>query len=139
MALYRGRFDFDRAVLNVRPDAAKFEEGTPAFPLIAGLGAAVKLLLEVGVDNIGAHIETRLDELESGLHDLGLQVGPRSSGRAGILTTPMDADPDALLAHLAEDGVQASVRRGHLRLSAHVYNNRHDTARAVDSLKRFLG
>ena len=48
---------------------------------------------------------------------------------------PPSADVDALAQACAERSIAVSVRRGRLRLSAHLYNNEDDIDALVDLLR----
>ncbi|RYZ46759.1 MAG: aminotransferase class V-fold PLP-dependent enzyme [Myxococcaceae bacterium] len=131
-------WNFNRSHFELRPDAAKFEEGSAAYPGIYALGAALELLLEVGTDAIGARIGELLARLDSGLRNLGCDVGPAPKDRAGILTfLPPGADVRALSAYLAQKTVSHSVRRGRIRLSPHFYNTDEEMDRLVELVRAY--
>jgi selenocysteine lyase/cysteine desulfurase len=57
--------DFDHLHFELRDDAAKLEEGTQSFATILGMGAALALLDEVGIDRrIALHITAWLEEAD---------------------------------------------------------------------------
>ena len=129
-------FAFDGTRFNLRTDASRLEEAAPAFPMVYGLGAAVEMLLEAGVANTAAHITGLLDRAAGGLEAIGCEVSPAPEHRAGILMIkPASADVDALAEACMERGIAVSVRRGRLRLSAHLYNNEDDIDALVDLLR----
>ena len=131
-----GAWDFDRARFELRPDARRFEEGSPSYLSVWALGEAVGLLHEVGVERIGARITALLDRLYRGLAELGCDVSPSPSERAGILTftPPAPATPTAVAAHLEAHAVSLTVRRGRIRLSPHFYT----TDAEIDSVLRLV-
>ena len=59
--------DFDRYHFDLQPGAGRFEEGTPNTPGIFALGAAIDLLLELGVEAIGRRVLELGDALCAGL------------------------------------------------------------------------
>jgi len=72
-------FNFDRVHYELLADAGRFEEGSLAYPLIAGFAAALELLEEAGIDRIADHVcglvtdlleRERLKDLESEALDL---------------------------------------------------------------------
>ncbi|MBJ6765442.1 aminotransferase class V-fold PLP-dependent enzyme [Myxococcaceae bacterium JPH2] len=131
-------WNFNRSHFELRPDALKFEEGSAAYTGIYALGAALELLLEVGVDRIAERIGQLVSRLEAGLRDLGCDVGPAPEHRAGILTfLPPGADPRALSTWLSERKVAHSVRRGRIRLSPHFYNTPEEMDRVVSWVREF--
>ena len=129
-------FAFDGTRFDLRTDASRLEETAPTFPMVYGLGAAVEMLLEAGVANTAAHITGLLDRAAGALDAIGCEVSPAPEHRAGILMIrPPSADVDALAEACAERSIAVSVRRGRLRLSAHLYNNEDDIDALVDLLR----
>ena len=129
-------FAFDGTRFNLRTDASRLEEAAPTFPMVYGLGAAVELLHEAGVARTAAHITALLDRAARSLEAIGCEVSPAPGHRAGILMVkPAAADVDALAEACAERNIAVSVRRGRLRLSAHLYNNEDDIDALVDLLR----
>ena len=127
---------FDGTRFDLRADASKLEEAAPTFPMVYGLGAAVEMLLEAGVANTAAHITSLLDRAAGELEAIGCELSPTPEHRAGILMIKHPtADVDALAAACTERGIAVSVRRGCLRISAHVYNNEDDIDALVDLLR----
>jgi len=115
--------DFDHLNFALRDDAAKLEEGTQSFATILGLGAALALLEEVGIERIAAHITAWLDEAHAGLVAAGLDPGPDPARRRGILTfNPPSGTADEFAARAQQAGVMLSARRGRLRISPHFYS-----------------
>jgi selenocysteine lyase/cysteine desulfurase len=131
-------WNFNRSHFELRPEAAKLEEGSHAFTGIYALGAALELLLEVGLPTIEARIRELLAHVEPGLRALGCEVGPAPEHRAGILTfLPPGADPRALSTYLGERNVSASLRRGRIRISPHFYNRPEELDRLVELVRGF--
>jgi cysteine desulfurase/selenocysteine lyase len=115
--------DFDHLRFELREDAAKLEEGTQSFATILGMGAALDLLDEVGIDRIAAHIAAWLAEAESFLAAAGLDPGPRRGARRGILTfNPPSGSAEDFANRASKAGVVLSPRRGRVRVSPHFYN-----------------
>ena len=129
-------FAFDGTRFELRTDAARLEEAAPPFPMVYGLGAAVEMLLEAGVAHTAAHITALLDRAADELEAIGCEVSPAPAHRAGILMVkPPAADVDALAEACLERNIAVSVRRGRLRLSAHLYNNEDDIDALVELLR----
>jgi len=130
---------FDGTRFQMRADAGRFEEGSLPYALIDGLGASLDLLLELGVDAIGAHITSLLERAEKGLVELGCAVTPPASARAGILLfAPPDRDAAPLVDALIADGFALSLRRGSVRISPHLYNTAAEIDRLVDRVAHHL-
>lgn len=126
------RWAFDGTRFELPESATRFEEGTLPFPLIAGLGAALDLLLEIGVDRIAAHISGLLDRLVGRLDALGCASTPPAGDRAGILLfeAPEGCDTAQLHRRLEAAGFATALRRGRIRVAPHLYN----TAAEIDQL-----
>jgi len=119
-----------------RTDAGKFEPGTPAQLAIHALGAAVDLLLEIGVANIERRLLQLTDDLATRLHARGAEImSPREAGESsGILVFRWGEDPRALADHLNSQGFIVRCRGGGVRVAPHFYNNEEDMSRLVSAL-----
>jgi len=121
--------DFDHLHFELREDAAKLEEGTQSFATILGMGAALDLLDEVGIDRIAAHITAWLEEAERFLAAAGLEPGPVRGARKGILTfNPSSGTAEEFVDRASKAGVVLSARRGRVRVSPHFYNGEAELA-----------
>jgi selenocysteine lyase/cysteine desulfurase len=110
-----------------------------AYGCALGLAAAIEYLLEIGVDRIFEWNRDLADLLIVGLDALGAEVvSPRSGpDRTSIVAARFSGtDVDQLAVALDDAGVIASARMGVLRFSPHLYNERDDVARALDTLQR---
>ncbi len=126
------------------PTAARFEHGVHHGALgAAGLAAAINLLLDVGLENAGAHVVRLANRVALGVSELGYEVVTplEDEFRSGITVfrTGAAAEGDvALCEELAARGIDMSVRYtsgiGGLRVSTHVYNNDDDVDRFIDVL-----
>lgn len=89
----------------------------------AGLGAAVELLVELGIPAIAAHQQAVLDRLEGGLIERGLRSlrSPRPAQRSGILAMvpPAGHPAQAMAKALEARGVSVSAPDGNLRFAPH--------------------
>jgi cysteine desulfurase/selenocysteine lyase len=129
--------DFDRYHLDLPPGAGRFEEGTPNTPGIFALGAALDLLLEIGIEPIAQRVLDLGDHLIAGLEDKGANVlSSRAPGEAsGIVAFHYgDEPPERTAARLQAAGVFVIVRRGAVRASPHFYNDEGDLQRLLDAL-----
>lgn len=140
-----GGYDFQLA-----PGARRFDLGNFNFLATAAVDASMSQLLAWGSHNIERHVVTLSHALARGFLDLGLPVAGGEPGLhlAQIVTVGrMSADQYAtgddlynkLYAHLVENRVRLSIRRGMLRFSLHVYNSMDDVERVLDLTRTFLG
>ena len=129
--------DFDRLHLDLQPDAGRFEEGTTNTAGIFGLGGAIDLLLELGIESIGRRVLELTDQLVEGLQERGAEIlSPRAPAeRSGIVSFRYgDEDPEHTARRLRKQKVFVVARRGGVRASPHFYNDPSDLERLLTSL-----
>jgi cysteine desulfurase/selenocysteine lyase len=104
----------------------------------AGLDAAIKLLLSVGLDTIEGRIMALTDWLIEGLRQRGYQVVTpiaKWCERSGIVSFQhQQHDPSQLEQRLSEANVVISRRGAFIRVSPHFYNNEDDIERLLSAL-----
>lgn len=129
--------EFSRIRFDVRPDARKFECGSHATILVHGLGAALDLILEAGIGEIGRRVLETADLLAEGLSSRGYRVlsSRQPAERSGIVAFAPRREPAAVVARLAEARVFAAARGQGVRVSPHFYNDRDDAARFFEALE----
>jgi selenocysteine lyase/cysteine desulfurase len=129
--------DFSARALVWREDARRFEAGSLNTAGIYGLGAALSLLLEVGIDAISERILNLTTQLRIGLLDEGHWVfGPldRSEASGIVSFVPRQGQAAGAAARLAAHRVQVSERCGKVRIAPHFYNTEEEIARVLDLL-----
>jgi len=126
---------------DVRPDAVKFEPGSPSHLGTHALGAALDLLLEIGPDHIERRILELTDRLAAGLRARGAEVvSPWGEGeRSGIVVFRCGDDPNSVCAALNAAGFVVRVRGGGIRVAPHFYNNEDDIDRLLAALDCICG
>lgn len=132
--------DFSRIELNLKPDASRYEGGTPNMAGMLGLGASLRSLESLGIERIAAAILSITDFACDALGAAGARVvSPRDGDeRSGIVSFEWPgADAMAVRRHCAERGVALACRAGRLRISPHGYNDEADVGRLVDALQSF--
>ncbi len=132
-------WNFNRVLYDLKQDAGKFEEGSPSYLGIYGLGATIELLLEIGVDRIADRIRSVLARLEAGLAGSGAEVSPRPQERAGIVLVRVGGREEALFGELSGKGFSVSLRRGAIRISPHFYTTDDEIDRLVEAIRAFSG
>jgi cysteine desulfurase/selenocysteine lyase len=137
----QNEFEFDRTELLLKTNALRFEEGSMNLMGIIGLGAALDLLFEVGIE----HVEQRVLDLGDLIIQEALKRGYRVQTpggrheRGGNITFSGDSDPAAMQDALREQRIMVSARGGGIRASPHFYNTGEDIAglfSAMDQLER---
>jgi selenocysteine lyase/cysteine desulfurase len=127
-------FRMDISDYSPAADARRFDSGTPPVPNIyAGL-AGMRLVEEIGVEAIEAHVRELVELLLAGLDELGATVvTPRGEGENGPLVCVASTDAERLVAALRDAGVVTSSRDASVRVSLHLYNVREDVERIVQA------
>ena len=120
----RNELAFDRPDFLLKTNALRFEEGSMNLLGIFGLGAALDLLFEVGIEQIEQRV---LD-----LGDLILQEAEKRScrvltpserhARGGNITVSGNFDPATMRDALREKRIMVNARGGGIRVSPHFYN-----------------
>ena len=110
--------------MTLRPDAGRYECGTLNTIGCFGLRASSEYLLQVGVDNIGAAVQSLGDRLWHGLTERGCEMlGVRTADSgAGIVSFRKEGiDAHLIVRKLKERGFIAASRHGWVRVSPHFY------------------
>jgi cysteine desulfurase/selenocysteine lyase len=130
--------DYGNYEFKFRDDARRFDTGSYNVAGVYGLGAAMELLLEAGIDAIFQRVVGLTDRLVAGLKDKGYRiVSSRRPGEAsGIVAFTTEAhDQEALRKHLlGEYKIVIALREGRLRASPHFYNTEQEIDRLIDAL-----
>jgi cysteine desulfurase/selenocysteine lyase len=146
---------FDKTTYNKLP--YKFEAGTPDIAGVIGLGAALKYVTGLGIENIAAHEH---DVLEYGTKKLlaipDLRIIGTAKDKAGVISFVMEnAHPHDIGTILDQEGI--AIRTGHhcsqpvmdrfgipatARASLAVYNTRSEMdalVRGIEKVREVLG
>lgn len=130
--------DFSIIDFRLKPDARRWEGGTVNAGAIAGMGESLKLLLDIGIENVRARVLELTNAVCDRARSAGCEVfSSRTPGEeSGIvsLLTP-GRDPRELMKRCRAAGVAVNVRGGRLRVSPHFYNTVEEIDRLVDVLR----
>jgi cysteine desulfurase / selenocysteine lyase len=120
-----------------RRDPRRFEPGEPLLLGAAGTGAAVRLLLDAGIDTVRAEALRLADRIVERVQERGGRVlGQRAGGRRSPITTFVPrGDLHATYAALDRARVSYAPRGGGVRLAPHGYNTDEDVDRALAALE----
>jgi cysteine desulfurase/selenocysteine lyase len=102
---------FEKTQYNTLP--YKFEAGTPDVAGAIGLGAAIKYLNSVGIENVAAHEHDLLEYATQALSQLpGIRIVGNAKDKAAVLSFVMDGvHPHDIGTILDQEGI--AVRTGH--------------------------
>jgi len=132
------RDDYFKYDSPLRETGERYEPGSPNFLGLLGMGAAIELLLSLGLNAIEARIMELTDYLIAGLQSRGCAIKTpieHRGERSGIVSFRHPAvDSDELCKRMHAEGVIVSVRGDLIRVSPHVYNDEHDLDRLLAEL-----
>lgn len=115
------------------------ETGTPNLVGISGIGASLKLFDDIGTDAIRQQILYLsgfiLSQLEE-RNDVEVITQPGDDQRMGIVAFSMNKNPDleAVISGLKKNNCTLSAREGHVRISPHFYNTKHEVEQVFNRL-----
>ncbi len=128
-----GHYDF-----TLRPDAGRYEPGTPNIPGLIGMGAAIDLLTGVGIDAIEARVKSLGDRFIAGLAGRGYQIiSPRGGTSWSGMVNFVSANHDhgQIVKSLRKDHrIEIVEREKRLRASPHFYNTEQQVDELVNAL-----
>ncbi|MGD2068881.1 MAG: aminotransferase class V-fold PLP-dependent enzyme [Gemmatimonadota bacterium] len=132
------QFAFDPRAFRYRPDARRFEMGTPALPTVHTALGGQEILDEVGAVAVEERNRALTTRLVEGCREAGmeLRIAADLDRRSAIVMVAHD-DPSGAVAHLSRNGVIVDHRPGHVRISPHFYNTGDEVDRVVRLLAGF--
>ncbi len=131
-------FAFNVRLLEPAPDARRFQAGTPGIPSVYGASEGVRLLQEIGLQNVASQVGTLTKALLQGAGELGIR-SKTPADSVGPLVVLQARDSDALVKIFAENGIVVSNRHDGLRISFHVYNTLDDVRAVLGLLEKNIG
>lgn len=116
--------------------AEKYEGGSVSFALLYAMEASLDLLLEIGPEVV----ERRVLDLAAKTHEIVCELGATVAhcGSPIVAAGFANREVSALARALKEQGVLVAARRGHLRVSPHLYNNEQDLDVFTRSLRALV-
>jgi cysteine desulfurase/selenocysteine lyase len=133
-----GARNFSKIDFRLKPNAGRWESGSLNVGGIAGLGASLEMLLEIGIPAIQARVIELTDYLCERAKAIGLEVysSRRLEDKSAIVSLVCaQADPIQLVRRFKKDGVVINQRAGRLRISPHFYNTQTEIDRLIDLLQ----
>lgn len=121
-----------------RPDAAKFEPGTPPLLGTLALGAAIDLLHEIGIEAIRDRVFAVNDRFAAGLRARGAEILSDWAWerRSAFFVFALPGATQALADELVRAGFTVRVRGGGIRVAPHFYNDESDVDGFLAALDR---
>lgn len=117
-------FEYEKIDFTMKPNALKFEEGSLNIMGIFALGASLKLLMDLGIENVRDEIQELGDLIITNAEKRGFNViTPKDKKiRGGLVTFRGNFDPFEIQQELQTRKIIVSTRGGGIRVSPHVYN-----------------
>ncbi len=119
------------------PNARRFQAGSLNMAGVAGLGAAIELFLQIGVEKIESYLLDLGDYLCERMAERGYATASsrRDGEKSAIVCFQHEKYSARELCHILEDRrIIASARLGRLRISPHFYNTREEIDRLIEAL-----
>ena len=116
--------------------AEKYEGGSVSFALLYAMEASLDLIEEIGPDAIERRVLDLAAKTRETLRELGATVADCASPIVAARFEQRDVS--GLARALKEQRVLVAARRGHLRVSPHLYNNEQDLEIFKRALKPLL-
>jgi selenocysteine lyase/cysteine desulfurase len=136
-----GSEDFSRLVEYkdaYQQGARRFDAGERTqFHLTPMALESLRLLSEISVPQIHAHVKSLTETLHSGLRDLRFEIAPREASCGHMIGARHErlANMATLAARLKTKNVFVSARGSALRISPHLYNDTEDVTRFLSTLE----
>ena len=127
-----GSYNSPTLDFTLKPTAERWEGGAYNMPGLQGFAESVKLLLEIGPENVSRRILDRAESVREIARSAGWSIfgSARPEELSSIVSMEKPGvDPTALVRAMRARHVIASCRRGRLRISPHMYNNAEDLER----------
>ncbi len=134
-----GQFDFDPHGFRYRPDARRFEMGTPALPTVHTALGGQEIVDEVGMPTVVELNRVLVEHLVRRCPEVGLELHIAEPAHRSAIVMVRHEDPAGAVEHLAERGIIVDHRPGFVRISPHFYNTIDEVDRCVDGLAGFTG
>lgn len=137
----KSEFDYENIDFALKENALRFEEGSFNVMGIRALGAAIKLLFEIGIERICGRVHDIGDLImdEAGKRGFGIRTPRDRNERGGIVSFSGNFDPVTLKKKLRKSDIVVNNRGGALRLAPHFYNTEDEILKLFEEIDRILG
>jgi selenocysteine lyase/cysteine desulfurase len=127
--------------LDVKPNAQRYEEGTPNICGYIGLNESIKLVHEFGIENAEKNILDINKYASDKLVERGFEIfSPTDDSiRSGILMfNKPGVESDIVVKELVSNKVNVVIRGGNIRFAPHHYTTHEDIDRAIEALEQII-
>lgn len=121
------------------PHAGRFEEGSPAYPLIEGFSAALSLLSELPKKDLSERLSVLVCRLVQGMESLGCKASPPPHVRHHIacFSHPKKTSKE-IVERLSHRKIVVAERGGLVRVSPHFYNTEEEIDILIEAIRDIL-
>lgn len=134
---HREQFRLDPRALSLHADARRLETGTPGLLAVYAQLGGLDVVEEIGADEIRRRTMPLVEDLIDQAQWAGLttRISACEDERSAIVMLASE-DPARDVRRLADAGIIADARPGHVRLSPYFYNVADDHRAAIERLTR---
>jgi len=130
-------FAYNPQIFELSPTARRFESGSPSVPNVYGAAPGIRMLQEIGMENIADHIKDLAQALLVRAHELGI-IAKTPANSAGPLVVLQAKNSAQVVQKLAASGIIGSSRYDGARISFHAYNTADDVKAVCEVLQKNL-
>jgi kynureninase len=133
-------FDFAHAPMRYAGSVRRFAQGTPSIPALYSALPGLRIIEEVGVEQIARESQRRTEMMIEFATEKGWKVNSprRASERGGSVMIGVDNGP-AMVEQLAEEKVFVDCRpQAGLRISPHFFNTDEEVVEAMNTLATLI-
>ena len=124
---HKRQFEFDPHTIEFSDSATRFETGTPAISSVYPAVEGLKMVNEIGVDNIRERTLYLTQLLVNGLVELGFTIKlPDDLNNHASITMVSCNNPAVVVETLRENNIIVDHRPGSVRISPFFYNTEDD-------------
>ena len=127
-------FDPSSTSWEPEPGAYQYETGNVSNVGAAGVHESLRYILDVGVENIRAHVRPLTDRLQEELPKMGFARATPVGNDSPTVAFRL-ASPDDVSERLRKANIAVTVRRDQLRVSPSVFNDQGDVDKLLRALK----
>lgn len=133
---WRNVGELHRGVPELPEEAERYEAGMLPFAMLFAMEASVKLMLEIGVEEIERRVLSLAEATRTVLRSVGGEV--EDHGTQIVAARFPGRDVGAIGARLRQRRVLVAARHGYLRVSPHFYNDEGDLERLEAAIREVL-
>jgi kynureninase len=133
-------FEFDIHNFRYAKSALRFWGGTPSVQPYVTAANSIRLMHNIGIDNIRAHNVTLTNSIIEAVDEKVLVTPKAAEQRGGtvVLRYP-ENQQQSVCDRLKQAGVGFDIRPTGIRLSPHIYNDREDIGTVINALQFHTG